>query len=247
VTTLAIFISVTVVSLISFAGAISLALSHKRLQSMLILLVAFAAGALLGDVFIHLLPESFATFPDTITAPLLILSGIILFFLLEKFVRWRHCHTVTSDDHPHPVATMNLIGDAVHNIIDGMLIAASYMISMPIGIATTVAVILHEIPTEIGDFGVLLHSGVSPKKALWFNFLSAALAILGAAITVALGQQVNNLASYLLPITAGAFLYIAASDLIPELHEENGTRASLYQTIALLLGMAVMTGLLFLE
>jgi len=142
---------------------------------------------------------------------------------------------------------MNLIGDGVHNLIDGMLIGASYTVSIPIGIATTLAVILHEIPQEIGDFGVLLHAGLSIKKAFAFNFLSALTAILGAIISLFAGSHIEGYSSILLPITAGGFIYIAGSDLIPELQYECKLSTSVQQFIAIILGVGIMALLVLLE
>ncbi len=170
-------------------------------------------------MFIHLLPESFEKLGINLTTSLYAILGILIFFVLEKFIRWRHCHTATSEDHLHPVVTLNLIGNGVHNLIDGMVIGASFLVSVPLGIATTLAVILHEIPQEMGDFGVLVHGGLPVKKALLFNFFSALSAILGAVISLFVGQYSTTYTLALLPITAGGFLYIAGSDLIPELHQ----------------------------
>src|SRR3989338_4747764 len=183
-------------------------------------MVSFSAGALFGDVFFHLLPEVVETNGFTLQIALFLLLGILLSFLLEKVINWRHCHIhPKSKDHIHPFAIMNLFGDAVHNFIDGLIIGASYLVSFPIGFATTLAVIFHEIPQEIGDFGILIHGGLSAKKALMLNLLSALTACLGAGIVLLLGSASQDYTIYLLPVTAGGFLYIAGSDLIPELHE----------------------------
>lgn len=151
----------------------------------------------------------------------------------------------TSENHPHPVVYMNLIGDGAHNLIDGMLIGASYLVSIPIGISTTIAVVLHEIPQEIGDFGVLVNGGLTVRKALFFNFLTALAAVVGVMISLIVGPFIKDYASFMLPITAGGFLYIAGSDLIPELHHENELRDSFWQLFSILLGVAIM-GLLLL-
>src|SRR3989337_3691952 len=143
--------SVILVSALSFIGILSLLFDRERLNKMLLFLVSFAIGALFGDAFIHLLPESFEKLGANLTTSLFIVLGILIFFVMEKFIRWRHCHIHAPEGHPHPVAVMNLIGDGVHNLIEGMLIGASYTVSIPIGISTTLAIILHEIPQEIGD------------------------------------------------------------------------------------------------
>ena len=238
-------ISVIIVSLISLIGIFTLAINSNILRKVLLLLVSFAAGALLGDVFIHLLPEVVEEFGFSLEVSLYVLVGILIFFVLEKVVQWRHCHIPTTKTHVHPVALMNLIGDGLHNLIDGMIIAGSYITSIPLGIATTIAVILHEIPQEIGDFGVLLHGGFKRAKALLFNFIFALFSVLGALIVLAIGSAIENFPMIILPITAGGFIYIAGSDLIPELHKTCVPASkSVAQLIAFVAGMFVMLLLL---
>ncbi|MDP3057714.1 MAG: ZIP family metal transporter [bacterium] len=232
--------SLLLVSSISLIGVFFLSFNEKKLKKFLIFLVSFAVGALFGDAFIHLIPESFEKLGSSLATSMLILSGIFIFFALEKFVRWRHCHIPTSDHHTHPLATMNLIGDAVHNLVDGMLIGASYIVSIPLGISTTIAIVLHEIPQEIGEFGVLLHSGMPARKALFLNFLSALFALFGGVITLLISSRIENFALYLLPITAGGFIYIAGSDLMPELQHETKVSASIYQFLSILLGIGML-------
>ena len=239
--------SVVLVSAISFIGILTLLFDRERLNKMLLFLVSFAVGGLFGDAFIHLLPESFEKLGAKLTTSLFIVLGILLFFVLEKFVRWRHCHIPTSEEHPHHLVTMNLIGDGMHNFIDGMLIGASYIVSFPIGITTTIAIILHEIPQEIGDFGVLIHGGLSVRKALLFNFMSASVAAIGAIISLVIGTPIEGYTTALLPITAGGFLYIAGSDLIPELHHEVRASRSLWQLISIMLGVGIMALLALIE
>ena len=142
---------------------------------------------------------------------------------------------------------MNLIADGAHNFIDGVLIGVSYMVSLPIGIATTIAVILHEIPTEIGDFGVLLHAGYSTRRALQYNFLSALMAVAGTLLALSIGPSISSFTTAVLPITAGGFLYIAGSDLIPELHREINLKHTLLQFLAILAGIGLMVALLWIE
>jgi zinc and cadmium transporter len=241
------FISVIIVSIISLIGIFFLSLNKSRLRKMLLFLVSLAVGGLFGDAIIHLIPESFEQITGKLTAPLLLLGGILLFFVVEKVIRWRHCHVPTSEHHLHPVVTLNIIGDGVHNLIDGMLIGASYLVSIPIGITTTLAVILHEIPQEIGDFGILVHGGLSVKKALLFNFASALTAVLGGLVILVIGPHVENVALYMLPITAGGFIYIAAADLIPELHVECGLSISIRQILFVALGIGLMALMVLLE
>lgn len=241
--------SVIIISLISLIGVVTLSLNKTKLRSMLLFMVSFAVGGLFGDAFIHLLPEAFEKLGAGLKTSFYILAGFFIFFILEKFIRWRHCHIPTSKDHVHPVVTLNIIGDGVHNMLDGMIVAASFAVSVPIGIATTLAVILHEIPQEIGDFGILIYSGISVKKALFLNFISALTAVVGAVIALILESRIRGFAMYLLPITAGGFLYIGGSDLIPELHKEDHVKisTSLLQLVAIMLGIGIMALLVFIE
>jgi len=245
-------ISVIIVSLISLVGVLTLSWNKDKLNSMLKYLVSFAVGGLFGDAFIHLLPQSFQALGAGLATSLYIVVGLLLFFVLEKFLRWRHCHHVTTDSHVHPVVTMNLVSDGVHNFIDGMIIAASYMVSVPLGLATTLAVIFHELPQEIGDFGVLIFGGLSVKKALIYNFISSSFAVFGALISLCIGPFVTEFTYILLPITAGGFIYIAGSDLIPELHEHSteckmSASDSIWQFAMIVLGVSIMALLTFLE
>lgn len=239
--------SISIVSIISLIGIITLTIGKIKLQKILRFLVSFAAGGLFGDAFIHLLPESYKKTASELTSSLYIIAGILIFFVLEKFIRWRHCHIPTSNEHLHPVVTMNLVGDAVHNLIDGMIIGASYSVSIPIGITTSIAVILHEIPQEIGDFGILLHGGLSPKKALAFNFFSALTAVVGATLSLIIGPEIKGYSSAMLSITAGGFIYIAGSDLIPELQCECDASISALQFISMVMGISVMALLVLIE
>jgi zinc and cadmium transporter len=241
------FASVIVVSLLSLVGVLFLSINEGRLQKMLLYMVSLAVGALFGDAIIHLIPEAFENLTGKLTAPLLLLAGIMLFFVLEKVIRWRHSHKPASQQHLRPVVFLSLFGDGVHNLIDGMIIGASYLVSIPIGIATTIAVVMHEIPQEIGDFAVLVNGGLSVKKALLLNFASALMAVLGGLIILIVGPHVNNISLYLLPVTAGGFIYIAAADLIPELHVETGISISVRQIAFIALGFGLMALLVLLE
>ena len=240
-------IAVFGVSLISLIGIFAISGELERLRKRLLYLVAFAAGAMLGDVFIHLIPEIFENSSQIAITSMWVLVGIMLFLLLEKFIFWRHCHIPTSEEHPHQMGMMNIIGDALHNFLDGAIIAGSFLVHPWIGFATTVAVILHEIPQEIGDFGILLHAGYTKRKALWFNFLSALAAVFGAVVTLLIGKSVEGITNALVPITIGGFLYISLSDLLPQIHEEPKTKRSIRQFFLVLFGIAVMASLLLLE
>jgi len=240
------FLSVVIVSLVSLIGVISLAFKKSEIDKWLIYLISFSAGALFGDAFIHLMPEALKS-NNAITVGLYILSGILFSLAVEKFIHWRHCHIPTSKHHAHPVTYISLVGDATHNFIDGLIIGASYIAGIPLGIATTVAVILHEIPQEIGDFGVLLHGGFSTSKALLMNFLVSLTAVAGTILALVLSKYIPHLSTFLIPFAAGGFIYIAGSDLIPELHKEVLWKKSLIQLATFILGMAVMYGLLLVE
>jgi len=240
-------VSVIIVSLISLIGILFITITPQRLSKILLLLVSFAAGSLFGDAFIHLLPEAFEQIGDSLRVSLFIVAGILIFFILEKFVRWRHCHIPTSKEHPHPMVMMNLVGDLVHNFIDGMIIGASYSVNISIGLATTLAVIMHEIPQEIGDFGVFVHGGLTIKKALILNFASALTAVLGGIISLIVGPLVRGYSLILLPLTAGGFIYIAGSDLIPELQSCETASASILQLISMVCGVGIMALLIVFE
>jgi zinc and cadmium transporter len=239
--------SVVLVSLLSLIGIATLAVSAQRLQHVICVLVSLAAGALFGDVFFHLLPEAYHTPDHGTSAAGLVLAGILAFFILEKCLRWQHAHHLYDATHIDPVGYMNLIADGLHNLMDGALIGAAYQSSFPVGLATTIAVILHEIPQEFGDFGILLHAGFRMTQALWWNFVSASLAIVGAIGALVLGAQVHGFATGMLPLAAGGFLYIAGSDLLPELQQERALGKSLVQFAALSGGVGVMWLLTWLE
>ena len=242
-------ISVSIVSLISLLGVFTLSLKENLLRKYIFILVSLAVGALLGDAFLHLIPEAFEIILNPIHVSVAIIAGIFIFFVLEKFLHWHHHHQTGADDKHciHPAGHMIVISDGVHNFIDGLIIGSSYLVSVEVGIATTIAIILHEIPQEIGDFGVLIHSGYSAKKALWLNFLSALFAILGTVIVLVVGAKSSLLTTWLVPLAAGGFIYIAMSDLIPEMHKVKNTKESTLQILAVLIGLGAMFLLLLLE
>lgn len=249
--TLYIFTSVFVISLISLIGIITLAIHTEKLKKGLFILVSLATGALIGDAVIHLIPEAFEESSSSLLVSSAIILGMLCFFVLEKFLRWHHFHNdeefASDHGHVHPVGHLVIASDGVHNLIDGLVIGTSFFISIEVGIATTIAVILHEIPQEIGDFGLLLHAGLSKAKALLANFASALLAFLGAAIALMVGSQAEQYIPLIAAFAAGNFLYIAGSDLVPELHKTTSIRQSLVQFLALLLGIGLMALLLLVE
>ena len=251
-------LSVLAISLVSLAGVFTLSLGKARLERTIFLLVAFAVGAMLGGALLHLIPESYEALGGGPATGLLVLTGVVAFFVLEKFLHWRHQHGAPealegATGHVHhghhhgldagaPFALVNLVGSVAHNLIDGAIVAAAYMVSIQTGVVTTLAVMLHEIPQEIGNFGVLVYGGYSPKKALLYNFIAGLGGLVGAVLVLVLGSRVDGLSDALLPITAGAFLYIAGSDLIPELNRRHSYPATkaVGQLVMMLLGIAVM-------
>ncbi len=243
-----ILISVFLVSLISLVGVITLVLKPKLLSSVLFALVSFAAGSMLGVAFLDLLPEAIKHSPDGVFGA--VLTGIVAFFVLETFLYWYHCHSGKCErhskvrgDHHHvimPFTYLNLVGDGVHNFLDGVIIATSYLVSIPLGIITSLAVIFHEIPQEIGDFGILVYGGFSRMKALAYNFLSALTAVAGAMLAYFFATTVENFAQWLIPFAAGGFIYIAAVDLLPELHQTMRFKKAVLQLLFFLLGIGVI-------
>ena len=242
-------ISVLIISLISLIGIFTLYLNEEKLRKNIFLFVSLAVGALLGDAFIHIIPEAYKSELPVTTISILIISGILVFFIIERFLHWHH-HGEDKENihiHIHPVGKLIIFSDGIHNLIDGLIIGASYIISIPIGIATTLAVILHEIPQEIGDFAVLIHAGYTKKRALWLNFLSALLALVGVIFSFILGNMAESFVIWILPFAAGGFIYIAIADLMPELHKTKNLKFSLYQIFAVLLGVLSMLILILIE
>jgi zinc and cadmium transporter len=233
--------STIAVSLISITGIFFLALKTDKLQKIVFVLVSIAVGALLGNVFFHLIPESFETIENKGLIAILTLSGILSFFIMEKFLHWHHGHDVGNmDQHPKSYGYISLFADGLHNFTDGILIAAGWMAGPEIGMATTLTVVLHEIPQEISDFGILIHAGFTAKKALWLNFYAALAAVLGTVITLMIGTRVESLSHWVLPVAAGGFIYLAGTDLMPELNKDRSSRNSLIQLIMIIAGLALI-------
>lgn len=243
------FVSVIIVSLVSLVGVFTLSLREELLRKYIFIFISLAVGALLGDAFIHLIPEALEGAENSLLISVLIILGILTFFILEKFLHWHH-HGEDENEissHIHPVGRLVLFSDGVHNMIDGIIIGASFLVSAPVGIATTIAVILHEIPQEIGDFAVLLHAGYTKTRALWLNFLSALLALFGVVIIIFLGEVAEASTIWFLPIAAGGFIYVAVADLIPELQKTKEVKHSLLQIVAVMLGVSAMAALVLFE
>jgi len=241
------FISVIIVSIISLIGVFSLLIKEEKIKKYVSIFISLAVGALLGDAFIHLIPQSFKNIPNTNIVSILIIVGIIIFFIIEKFLHWHHHGEDKEEAHIHPVGKLILFTDGFHNLIDGIIIGVSFLVSIPIGIATTIAVILHEIPQEIGDFAVLIHAGYSKKRALLLNFISALMAILGVIISLTFENIAEKFTLWVLPIAAGGFIYIAVADLIPELQKTKKIKYSMMQFLTILIGILSMISLTLLE
>lgn len=225
-------------SIFSLIGGLILLSKEKLALKISHFFASFAAGVLLGSAFFDLLPEAFHEGED-FSIFSWVLVGIVLFFLLERFIHWFHHHDEFHDHLKESKSTVPLIiiGDTVHNFIDGVVMAATFLVSIPLGIITALAVAAHEIPQEIGDFGLMLHKGMKRKKIILVNILSAAAAFIGAIITYLLGNILEGYISIFLALTAGFFIYIAASDLIPEIHHEKRKKFAAIETLLLLLGI----------
>jgi zinc and cadmium transporter len=235
-TTLIIILSTAFVGLIPLIGLLTLRFRKELLNKVIFILVAFSAGSLLGASFFDLLPEAIEE--NGVGSLFYVLFGILLFFSLERYMHWHHCHK--GDCNIKPLAYINLLADGIHNLIDGALIASSYLHSFNLGIITTIAVIFHEVPQELGDFGILLHAGLKPRKALILNILSGLIAILGSLIVIFFLRNFEGIIPILISITAGGFIYLALVDIVPELHKETDKGLILIQTLSLISGISLI-------
>lgn len=228
-------------SVFSLIGGVLLLYKEKFALKISHHLISLAAGTLLGTAFFDLLPESLHEGEKGgVDIFLWTLIGILSFFVLERFVHWFHHHHEHEEKNAKPTVPLIVIGDSVHNFIDGVAIAATFIVSFPLGVITTLAVAAHEIPQEVGDFAILLHRGVKRKKILIYNFVSALTAVLGALLTFFLGEGIKSIVPILLAITAGFFIYIASSDLIPEIHNEKRNGFAFYETVLLFAGVGIV-------
>ena len=246
-------IAIVIISLVSLVGIFALSLKETVLDKFLFILLSFSAGSILGAAYLDLLPEAVEILGEEQTSitVLYITLGFLGFFFLERFIYWFHGHV-----HGHELKSevderitvkkfvyLNLIGDGIHNLIDGMIITASFFINISVGLAATIAVFFHELPQEIGDFGVLVYSGFTRRKALSFNFLSALTAIVGVLISNYFSMHVEDFVGFLMALAAGGFIYIAASELIPEMQKEKDTRRSMIQFVVFVLGIVLIWSL----
>ena len=246
-----VLLATIIVALFSLSGILALSMNEKTLHRLLFFLIAFSAGSILGASLFDLLPEA-VELVDEHEVFNIIALGFISFFFLERFIYWYHGHGHSEDiedkhgEPPEGFAYLNLIGDGIHNFIDGMVIAASFSVSTEVGVASTIAVIFHELPQEMGDYGILIYSGMNKTKALISNFLAASAVILGGLFASVFLETVESLEGTLVAFSAGAFIYLSASELIPELQKERDFKRSLLQFAFFLLGMAVIYSLGFI-
>jgi len=230
-------------AVISLVGAFAVILTRSRFEKIVELLVAFAAGALIAGAFFHLIPEAVEAMGNDLPVYLWIVGGIVGFGILEQYIHWHHCH-LPPGEHKKPFSYLILVADTVHNLIDGLAVGASFVAGTGIGITTTLAVIAHEIPQELGDFGILIHGGWEKSKALWFNFFSSLTFIVGALIIYFLRTRTEP--AFLLAFAAGSFIYIAAVDIIPEISRECTPAQKITRYSFFVLGVLVFLAIKFL-
>lgn len=231
-----ILLAVAIVSAISLIGLITFFMKAKTLDKVLFYFVSFATGAMLAGAFFDLIPEAITRWGGVIIPYVLV--GIVTFFFVERFLYVYHCHKRNCKVHSYTY--MCLLGDSIHNFMDGMLISASFLTAIPLGVVTSLAVIAHEIPHEIGNFGVLVYGGMKRQKALYYNFLTSLAAFVGAILVYILSASIQGVEFFLVPFGAGGFIYLAATDLMPEFHKESDTRHSALQLATLLLGIGII-------
>jgi len=219
-----------------------LLLNDKWLSRISDYLLYLAGGTLLGSALLGLIPEAVETIEshDLHTVLFWVLAGILMFFVLEKIILWRICHNADCERQNHAAAPMIIIGDAFHNAIDGVVIAASFLTSVELGIFVTFSVVLHEIPQEMGDFGILIKSGYSRKKALLYNLLSGSSSLVAGISAYFILDVVQGFIPYALAIASASFLYVALADLIPEMHKETKLKESIIQVLLIVLGVAII-------
>lgn len=224
---------------VALAG-LMLLLNDIKLEKVSTYLMYLAGGTLLGAALLGMLPKAISMASSPVYVLQSLLFGILFFFILEKIILWRSCRNEDCERHLHAAAPIILIGDAFHNAIDGVVIAASFLTSTELGIFVTLSVVLHEIPQELGDFGILIKSGYSRQKAFWYNALSGATAIVFGVAAFFLLESIKSLIPYVLAFSAASFLYIALADLIPEMHRKTSFKASLSQVLLILLGILII-------
>jgi zinc and cadmium transporter len=224
-------------SAIAMVGSVTLVLKPITLQRLLLPLVAFAAGSLIGGAFFHMIPAGLDAIGDSLATGVVVVVGFTVFFILEQWLHWHHCHRAQSNCK-QPLTYLILIGDGLHNFLGGLAIAGTFLIDIRLGITSWLAAAAHEVPQELGDFGVLIHGGWSKSRALLFNVLSGLTFLLGGLTAYALSSQVD--VSWLIPFAAGNFLYIGASDLIPEVNKHRDGTVNTVHLLAFVVGLALL-------
>jgi zinc and cadmium transporter len=240
----AILISAFIGSVGALAGGAVLLLGRKVSESIVHVLVSFAAGALIGTALFELLPEALHHAEERegeINVFIWTLFGILFFYLLDRAIHWFQLHQkIHKGTHGSISVPLVILGDSAHNLIDGIAMAITFLVNPALGITTTLAVIAHELPQEIGDFAVLLHEGISRKKVLLINLFSALLAVVGAGVTILIGERLEIFLPYALSLTAGFFLYIALVNILPEIHREEKVGYAFRESLFLILGVLVI-------
>lgn len=234
-----IILSTFLISLLGWIGILVLFLKEELIDKILLILVALAAGGLIGGAFLHLLPQAINRSQQSpVTLFIYSIIGFCLFYILEQFIHWHHHHGTT---HKHePVSYLVLISDTIHNFIDGLIIAGSFLISLHLGLVTSVVIALHEIPQEIGDFGVLIYGGFSKRNSLILNYITQTTVILGGITGFLISGLIENIPIFLLPFAAGNFIYIASSDLIPEIKHTEKTKNAIIYFLVFIIGILLM-------
>jgi zinc and cadmium transporter len=236
---LLVLFSTILISLISLIGLVAISFNKDFIKKILLILVSFAAGSMLGASFFDTLPEAFEIFGKSTF--FYALFGILIFFILERYIHWHHCHQTHAEIQPYTY--LNLIGDGVHNFIDGTIIAASFLTNLQVGIISTMAIALHEIPQEIGDFGILVKGGFKPIKALFYNLLSALLCVIGGLITIFFANSFQYITPILLSIASGGFIYLSLVDIVPDLHKETNMKRIIIESFFLFMGILIIFAL----
>ena len=242
-------LATVVISLTGFIGFFTLSLSEKTIHRVLFVLVAYSAGTILGAALFDLLPEAVEHVDEALVFPI-IAGGFVFFLFLERVIYWYHGHGHI-DEHDEKKVTkefayLNLIGDFIHNFIDGMVIAAAFINGFVVGLTTAIAVLFHELPQEMGDYGILVYAGIERRRALLLNFMAAISVVVGGAFGSLFITSVEELSGWMVAFSAGAFLFLAASELIPEMLKEDDQRRAVIQLVIMVLGMLTIYGLGFL-